>query len=140
MSIKIRTFQLQDKPQVVALWHDLLSYDEPHNAPAEAIRRKLANGENLFFVAINDSRVVGTVLAGYDGHRGWIYSLAVERTFQRRGIGTALIREAEEALIQLECPKINLQVVGSNAETVAFYESLGYRVEPRISMGKRIAR
>ncbi|QDV42155.1 Acetyltransferase YpeA [Stieleria neptunia] len=78
-------------------------------------------------------------MAGYDGHRGWIYSLAVTPTQQRRGIGSTLIRHAEQALSNLDCPKINLQVRSQNDEVVAFYGSLGYDTEQRISMGKRLA-
>ena len=91
---------------------------------------------DLFFVALLDGKLVGTVMGGYDGHRGWVYSLAVTPELRRRGIGTALVRHVERALRERGCPKINLQVLASNAATVAFYEKLGYAVEERVSMGK----
>jgi ribosomal protein S18 acetylase RimI-like enzyme len=75
-------------------------------------------------------------MGGYDGHRGWVYSLAVRPDLRRRGVGTALMRHVERALADLGCPKVNLQVLASNAATVAFYRGLGYDVEERLSMGK----
>ena len=78
----------------------------------------------------------GTVMGGYDGHRGWVYSLAVVPEVRRRGVGTALMRHVERELAVRGCPKVNLQVLASNAATVAFYEKLGYSVEERVSMGK----
>ena len=91
----------------------------------------------MFFVAADDTdSVVGTVIAGYDGHRGWIYSLAVDPSQQRRGIGSALVKQAEVALERLGCPKLNLQVRSDNASVIKFYQSLGYDTEDRISMGK----
>ena len=77
-------------------------------------------------------------MGGYDGHRGWVYSLAVDDRERHRGIGTALIGKIEEDLKVLGCLKVNLQVVGSNSGVVEFYEKLGFSVEDRISMGKRL--
>ena len=82
--------------------------------------------------------MIGTVMGGYDGHRGWIYSLAVDERERHRGIGTALVENIEESLKALGCLKVNLQVVGSNSIVVDFYEKLGFAVEDRISMGKRL--
>ena len=78
-------------------------------------------------------------MAGYDGHRGWIYYVAVSPTHRRRGIGTLLMTEVEERLARIGCPKLNLQVRSSNPEVVAFYEQLGYQVEERISLAKRLS-
>ena len=75
-------------------------------------------------------------MAGYDGHRGWIYSLAVAPRFRRRGIATALVHHVEQALAARDCPKINLQILPSNSAVIAFYHKLGYTLEDRISMGK----
>jgi ribosomal protein S18 acetylase RimI-like enzyme len=93
----------------------------------------------LFFVAEEGGEVVGTALAGYDGHRGWVYYVAVEPSRRRRGVGAALMARAEEGLRALGCPKLNLQVRSSNRQAVAFYERLGYAVEERVSMGKLLA-
>ena len=134
--MRLRTYHESDEPAVVALWEAVFGYREPHNDPAGSIRRKLAAGRELFLVAEVDGVVAGTVMGGYDGHRGWIYSVAVAPEYQRRGIATALIRRLEADLAGLGCLKVNLQVRASNAGVVAFYETLGFRVEERVSMGK----
>ena len=125
---------------MVALWARVfgLESDTPHNDPEVAIGLKTAYDPGLFLVAVADRRVVGTVMGGYDGHRGWVYSLAVEEGERRMGIGTALMREVEQKLRVLGCRKVNLQVVGTNSGVVGFYEGLGFSVEDRISMGKRL--
>jgi hypothetical protein len=134
----IRPYQDSDRQDVIALWREALPDSAPHNDPATAIRKKLAEERDLFFVADVDGAVVGTVMGGYDGHRGWIYSVAVQPQFRRSGIGGALIRRLEEALSQRGCLKVNLQIRASNAQVIAFYEKLGYTVEERVSMGKRL--
>ena len=128
----------QHRAQVVALWQEAFGYDTAHNLPTLAIDKKLAVNDGLFFVATDKKTVVGTILAGYDGHRGWLYSVAVHSEYRRQGLGASLVRYAEQALTALGCMKINLQITGGNDAVVGFYEALGYGVEPRISMGKRI--
>lgn len=91
---------------------------------------------NLLLVALEDDRIVGSVMAGYDGHRGWISRIAVLTSHRDRGLGEALIAAAEERLAALGCVKINLQVVEANAAVVEFYKRVGYQVEARISMSK----
>jgi ribosomal protein S18 acetylase RimI-like enzyme len=132
----IRIYDESDNRAVIALWERVFAYPEPRNDPVAVIRQKLAAQPELFFVAVFDGILVGTVMGGYDGHRGWIYSLAVDPAQRRQKIGTALVRHVERALTELGCPKINLQILSSNAATVEFYQQLGYRVEERISMGK----
>jgi ribosomal protein S18 acetylase RimI-like enzyme len=134
----IRTFRPADAKEVAALWAEVFPDDPPHNAAAIVIPQKLALQPELFFVADQDGHVVGTIMAGYDGHRGWLYTVAVRPDYRRAGIGARLVHHAEEALAALGCRKINLQVRASNSGVVAFYEKLGYRVEERISMGKRL--
>jgi ribosomal protein S18 acetylase RimI-like enzyme len=136
--LQIRAYKSTDKRAVVALWRKVFPDDPPHHDPAETIRQKVATQPELFFVATRRGAVVGTIMAGYDGHRGWIYRVAVSPRHQRRGIGTALVRRAEQELIARGAPKINLQVRGTNGDVVGFYEHLGYLVEDRVSMGKRI--
>jgi ribosomal protein S18 acetylase RimI-like enzyme len=123
---------------VAALWARVFGYDVPHNDPLVSIERKTARDPDLFLIAAAGTRLVGTVMGGYDGHRGWVYSLAVEEGERRMGIGTALMREVEQKLRVLGCRKVNLQVVGTNSGVVGFYEGLGFSVEDRISMGKRL--
>jgi ribosomal protein S18 acetylase RimI-like enzyme len=134
--VDIRPFQESDEAEVILLWDHAFGDPAPHNDPATVVRHKLGVQRELFFVARLDGRLVGTVMGGYDGHRGWVYSLAVGPDVRRRGIGTALMRHVERELAGRGCPKVNLQVLASNASTVAFYEKLGYTVEARVSMGK----
>jgi len=124
-----------DRAQVIELWRTVFGYEAAHNEPALSISKKLANGDLLFFVATEGPKVSGTVMAGYDGHRGWLYAVAVIPQMQRSGLGHRLVRAAEDALAALGCMKVNLQLLASNEATAAFYKSLGYTVEPRVSMG-----
>jgi ribosomal protein S18 acetylase RimI-like enzyme len=134
----LRVYQDADEAAVIALWKEVLPDSAPHNDPVTAIRKKLAVERDLFFVAVVEETVVGTVMGGYDGHRGWVYSVAVTPKHRRKGIGAALIRHLESALVARGCLKINLQVRRSNAGVIPFYESLGYSVEEIVSMGKRM--
>ena len=134
--MEIRPFLESDAGDVTALWRDVFAYPAPHNDPARVIRDKLAVQRDLFFVALIDGALVGTVMGGYDGHRGWVYSLAVRPEVRRRGVGTALMKHVEAELAKQGCAKVNLQVLASNGATVAFYQNLGYAVEERVSMGK----
>ncbi|MEX2139265.1 MAG: GNAT family acetyltransferase [Pirellulales bacterium] len=137
-SLHVRQYETSDEPAVVALWQEVFSDDPPHHDAVASIRLKLAAQPDLFFVATRGDEVLGTIMAGFDGHRGWIYRVAVSPQHQRQGIGTALMRHAEAALVARGAPKINLQIRATNCQVVAFYEHLGYVVEERISMGKRI--
>ena len=98
--MEIRVFEESDEREVVSLWKQVFAYPEARNDPATVIRHKMAAQRNLFFVAVADGRLVGTVMGGYDGHRGWIYSLAVDPAHRRQKVGTALIRQVERALVE----------------------------------------
>lgn len=135
----VRPYQEKDRQQVIQLWADVFRYTEAHNGPAVSLDRKLAQQDGLLFIAESEGRVLGTVMAGYDGHRGWIYSLAVAPEARGQGLGTALMCHAEAALSALGCPKINLQILADNQGVAAFYRKLGYSVEERVSMGKRLS-
>jgi ribosomal protein S18 acetylase RimI-like enzyme len=100
------------------------------------IDRKLRVQRELFLVGEFQGDIVGTVIAGFDGYRGWVYHLAVRPGVRRRGFGRALMQEAEARLKALGCPKLNLQVRSSNGGVIAFYEQLGYSIEDRASLGK----
>ncbi len=136
----IRIFRDADAGAVAALWREVFAGERPHNEPDRIFAEKRAVQPELFFVAEIDGVVVGTVVAGYDGHRGWLYRVAVSPRHQRLGIGTALVRHAETALIAMGCPKINLQVRTTNAAVIAFYQKLGWQIEELISLGKLLPR
>ena len=125
---------------MTALWAGIFvgGYEAPHNDPAVSIDLKTAYDPELFLVAVDGSHLVGTVMGGYDGHRGWIYALAVDENERHRGIGTELMAEAERRLKGRGCLKMNLQVMPDNEGVVRFYQELGFSVEDRLSMGKRL--
>ena len=134
--IAIAAYADEDFAGVDQLWRDAFADDAPRNTAAIAVPQKLAYQPELFLVARDRDHVVGSVMAGYDGHRGWISRVAVLASHRKQGIARALMREVERRLADLGAPKVNLQVVTSNAAVVPFYERLGYVTEPRINMGK----
>ena len=135
--MKVRRYETADRDRLVALWREAFPDDPPHNEPSAVIDAKLAV-DDLIFVAEENGEPIGACLAGYDGHRGWLYSVAVARDRRRCGAGAALVERAVRELEALGCVKVNLQVRAGNAEVVAFYASLGFGVEERVSMGKRL--
>lgn len=124
--------------EVDALWRAVFPEDPPHSHAAIAIPRKLAVQRDLFLIASEGGRVLGTILAGYDGHRGWLYKLAVHPNARRCGIGERLVRAAEKRLAAKGCTKLNLQVRAGNDEAARFWARMGYGEEPRISMGRTL--
>ena len=141
--MRIRPYRAADQDAVIALWTSC-GLVRPANDPELEIAMKLVAGGKWLLVAEASSglgatkRVVGTVMAGYDGHRGWINYLAVEPKSRGGGIGRALMAEAERKLEAAGCPKINLQVRTENAAVTGFYERLGFSVDAVVSMGKRL--
>jgi ribosomal protein S18 acetylase RimI-like enzyme len=123
---------------VETLWQEAFPDGPPWNKAEVAVPAKLAVQPELFLVAVKGDQVIGSIMAGYDGHRGWLYAVAVLNSHRSRGVGTALVRGAEDRLWSMGCNKINLQVRISNATVVEFYKRLGYMVEERTSMGKRV--
>lgn len=138
MLMKIRACEPADAQAVVDLWAQVLPDAAPHNDPRLSLESKLKTGDGLLLVATLDERIVGTVMGGYDGHRGWLYSLAVHPRARRQGIGTALCRHLEQLLRDRGCLKLNLQVRSDNSDVIAFYEKLGFAIEQRASLGKRL--
>ena len=136
--MEIRKYEDKDEKTVIALWQEVLPDSTLHNDPATVIRQKVTVDRDLLLVCVVNESVVGTVMGGYDGHRGWIYSVAVKPEYQHQGLANTLIRQVEKELMDRGCLKVNLQVRASNKKVVAFYQKLGYTVEERISMGKRL--
>ena len=136
----VRTYQDSDYDLVVALWTAVFPDDPPWNEPSELIRRKRSIQPDLFWVADEGGQIIGTVLAGYDGVRGWIYHLAVDPSKRRKGTARLLMQTAEDSLEALGCPKINLQIRANNIVVVDFYKAMGYGVEERVQMGKPLGK
>lgn len=134
----IRSYRASDRDDVERLWSRVFPDDPPWNAPALMIERKLRVQPELLLVGEIDATIAGAVIAGFDGVRGWIHHLAVAPEFRRCGLATKLMRAAEAGLGKLGCSKVNLQVRATNREVVAFYQTLGYQVEERVSMGRRL--
>ena len=136
-NLEIRAFDPRDEETVVQLWSDcglVVSW----NDPCRDIQRKLAVQADMFLVGCADGQVIASVMAGYDGHRGWINYLAVHPQHQRAGIGERMMDEAEARLRTLGCPKINLQVRSSNATVIEFYKHIGFKTDDVVSLSKRL--
>ena len=136
--IRVEPYRDAQFDDIRALWLEAFPDDPPHNRAEVAIPAKLAVQPELLLVAVDGGEAVGTVMAGYDGHRGWLYSVAVRHTHRRSGIGKLLIAEAEQRLAQLGCTKVNLQVRAGNDAALAFYARIGYVVDDVTSLGKRL--
>ena len=136
----IRAFEFpEDLQSVVRLWKDAAPGIHLGFSDTQAeISRKLDYAPELFLVAFEGDRMIGTVLAGYDGRRGLIYHLTVDREHRRRGVGTALMDEIENRLRQLGCYKAYLLIMRENHEVVDFYVDLGWELMPVITMGKEL--
>jgi ribosomal protein S18 acetylase RimI-like enzyme len=135
--IIIRPFTSKDEPAVINLWQDC-GLLRPYNNPHQDIARKQTVQPELFLLAVERDRIIGAIMAGYDGHRGWLNYLAVAPEAQRRGIGRQLVLAAAAKLTELGCPRINIQVRNTNFAVIAFYQKLGFLTDEVISMGKRL--
>lgn len=135
--MQIRPFHVSDESAVIELWTKC-ELVRPINDPAQDIRRKLSVNPELFLVGTIHGKVIAAVMAGYEGHRGWINYLGVHPEHRLRGYGKQIMVEAEKLLRAAGCPKINLQVRTNNRAVLAFYERIGFRVDDVVSFGKRL--
>jgi ribosomal protein S18 acetylase RimI-like enzyme len=147
--VTIRLVTATDTDAILELWGRVFPeyFDAafPQRDPRASIERKLAFGDGRFWVAMvraagGVERIAGTVMSGYDGHRGWIYSLGVDPALRRMGIATLLAAHAEAELTAAGCPKVNIQVFEGNAQALAFWAARGYARDGVLSLGKRPAR
>lgn len=136
-AITFRSFRAEDEHAVIDLWQrcDLI---RPWNNPHEDIAIKMTTQPELFLVGEQDSKLIATAMAGFDGHRGWVSYFAVDPGLQGQGIGRSLMAEVERLLKLRGVPKINLQVRTSNKDVIAFYQSLGFKIDDVVGMGKRL--
>ena len=136
-SLHIRPFRPDDEAAVIALWRrcDLV---RPWNDPSKDIGRKLQVRPEWFLVGELEGRIIACVMAGYEGHRGWLNYLAVDLEHQRHGYAREIVDQAERLLKEAGCPKINLQVRTSNQAVIEFYRRLGYAEDDVVSLGKRL--
>lgn len=136
MLMDIRVFNESDRQGVIALW-ELCELIRPWNDPDKDIDRKVSYQSNLFLVGTVNATVVASAMAGYDGHRGSVFYLAVHPEYQGKGLGAQLMAKIEDLLTEMGCPKINIVIRSSNARVLAFYNRLGYTVDDVTSVGKR---
>ena len=137
MPLTFRPYVPEDQKAVVALW-EACQLVVPQNDPIADIQTKIQFQPDLLLVAVAENRLVGTVMAGYDGHRGWINYLAVAPEWRRQGIAKAMMVLVEKKLRALGCPKINLQVRRTNTAVIRFYQAVGFQEDDVISFGKRL--
>ena len=133
----IRPFQKGDEKALVSLWN-MCKMTVPWNNPYKDIARKLKVQAEYFLVGYLEDKLIASIMAGYDGHRGWINYFAVHPDFQAKGYGKQLMDKVENGLRELGCPKINLQIREGNDKVFSYYQKLGFVEEKRINMGKRI--
>ena len=136
-SLLIRPLKEGDEEALVSLWN-MCKLTVPWNNPYKDIVRKLKVQADLFLVGYLEDKLIASVMAGYDGHRGWINYFAVHPDFQARGYGKLLMDNVENGLRELGCPKINLQIREENDKVLSYYQKLGFVEEKRINMGKRL--
>jgi ribosomal protein S18 acetylase RimI-like enzyme len=133
----IRGFVPADTDPVVELWQEC-GLTRPWNDPRRDIERRLTTQPELFLVGEQDGVVIATAMIGFDGHRGWVYYLAVASEHRGNGHAAALMAEAERLLTGLGCPKIMLMVRNDNTEVIELYEHLDYARESTVLLGKRL--
>ena len=136
-SLSVRQYSPSDEPTLIELWQTC-QLTRPWNDPARDIRRKLDGQCDWLLVGLIDDTIIGSVMIGYDGHRGWINYLAVHPHYRNSGIGRKLMIESEHRLRRIGCPKINLQVRADNEDAIAFYQAIGFQKDNVLSFGKRL--
>jgi ribosomal protein S18 acetylase RimI-like enzyme len=133
----IDTYQDDDESAMIELWREC-GLVVPWNNPLTDIARKKADSPELFFTGRIDGKLMVSCMAGYDGHRGWIYFLAVANSEQRKGFAARLVAHVEAQLIELGCPKLELMVRDANLEVIAFYQAIGFNLDPVRVLSKRL--
>ena len=137
MNLVVRSFRKSDQKDVIQLWKEC-GLVVPWNDPRRDIERKLVIQPELFLIGLINDEIITTAMAGYDGHRGWVYYLAVKPQYQQKEIGRQMMKEAETRLLKLGCPKLNIMVRSTNLDVINFYKAIGYKVDAVTSMGKRL--
>jgi len=131
--ILIKNFTAADKDEVIILWN-LCGLIVPSNNPEKDIELKMSFQPELFFIAESEKKIIGTVMTGYDGHRGWLNYLGVHPEYRGVGCGRMLVEFSIQKLKELNCPKLNLQVRNSNTSVIDFYKRLGFSEHEVISL------
>lgn len=136
-NLEIRPYESSDQAETIQLWHDC-DLLVPWNDPVKDIATKSLVQPELFLVGLLDGKIVASAMAGYDGHRGSVFYLAVSPDHRRKGYAGLLMDRVESGLRNLGCQKINIQIRGTNLDVKEFYRNLGYKEDDVISLGKRL--
>ena len=131
----VETAAFADAAQVIALW-EACGLTRPWNNPQTDFERALVGPHSTVLVVRSDDRIVATIMAGEDGHRGWVYYLAVDPAQRGSGLGRAMMVAAEAWLHARGAPKIQFMVREDNEAIIAFYEALGYARQAVVTMGR----
>ena len=132
----IRAATPADRESVVALW-EAAGLTRPWNDPCADFDIALKNPTSAILLASEGADLRGSVMVGFDGHRGWVYYLATAPDHRGQGIGRQLMQAAEDWLKALGCPKIQLMVRGDNHTARGFYDAIGYELQDVVTIGKR---
>jgi ribosomal protein S18 acetylase RimI-like enzyme len=134
-ALSIRPFEPSDRAAVIDLW-TRCGLTIPQNDPDQDIDLAAGRGNSDILIGALLGRVAATVMVGHDGHRGWLYYVAVDPAHQGQGLGRAMVAAAEDWIGARGVPKAQLMVRDTNDQAVGFYAALGYAVIPRIVMQK----
>jgi len=135
--MNIKPYHPDNQQAVINLWQTC-GLVVAWNDPVKDIHRKMLVDPELFLIGEISDEIVATVMGGYEGHRGWINYLAVSPRHQRKGLASAMMEQVEILIQTKGCPKINLQVRGTNTQVIDFYQAIGYDVENAVGLGKRL--
>ena len=136
-TIEIRSFQQEDEAPLIKLW-EKCELVVAWNDPSKDISRNVQLDPEELLLGWYDKSLIASVMAGYEGHRGWINYLAVVPEFRRKGLGKTMMKAAKTYLEHFECPKINLQIRAQNHQVIEFYKSIGFLQEEVINLVKRL--
>ena len=134
-SYNIRNASISDSQEIIDIWQEA-NLIRPWNDPISDIKICLDNKTSTILLLCNQIQILGTIMVGYDGHRGWIYYLAVKGKFQNKGFGRKLIIEAEKWLADKNVNKVNLMVRNSNKSIISFYQNIGYKDDDVVTLSK----
>ena len=138
IAMEIRSYQTQDTSEIIELWQSC-GLTVPWNNPGKDISRKLKVQPELFLVGVLEAKIVASAMAGYDGHRGWIYYLAVDPDCRNKGFGRMLVEAVAARLKSMGCPKLNIMVRSTNEAVIEFYQTIGFQKDDVVCLGSRLA-
>jgi ribosomal protein S18 acetylase RimI-like enzyme len=136
-SVKIETLPERLYDDAVALWHDT-GLTRPWNDPSADLHRAVEGASSTVLAAIDGETLVATAMVGHDGHRGWVYYLAVSPELQGQGLGRRMMTECQDWVLARGIPKLQLMVRSSNAAAMGFYQRIGYIDAEVVVLGRRL--